>query len=459
MNIVSKQIDIMPSAFGLLAQMTEDMEYCLLGDFAKSTTGQYSYFAVEPSRVLGFNATDDGCPFSRLKDAIEEYILDDDASMPVPFCGGWIGYFSYELGGYAEKLPSSVRSDIPLDLMRLGFYDTIIAWDHIKGVGFIIALDYDKALKPSDIRLQEMYSLYQKACSLEVSNSISSDRAIDIDRILKGFNYNIQSVEYHDKVDRAIEYIKAGDIFEVNISQRFDCAFDASANDLYIHLLELNPAEYAALIKTRDNAIVSASPELFLQLRGRSIITRPIKGTIARGQDKASNNINRKRLLNSIKDTSELNMIIDLERNDLGRICEYGSVEVVQERDIQEHPTVFHAQATIGGRLGSDIDISDIMRATFPGGSITGAPKIRAMEIIDELEPTARSVYTGSIGWIGINGDMELNIAIRTILLTSGKAYLQAGGAVVADSTPGGEYDETIVKASSLLRAIAALSK
>jgi len=450
-----------PGLCGLLRQVGRQDEYFVLGDFSSGSGSRYSYFGVAPREVLAFSDGDSGDPFDLLSDACGKYKLDYADELPMPFVGGWVGYLSYDLGRHVERLPDTTEHDIPLELLRFGFYDGLLAWDHGREVGYLLGLEYAGQKTSAAERLGRLREIYYKAVSEKESSPAVgqwADNAFgDLDSLVGRVQCNIERDDYLRKVEQAIEYIKAGDIFEVNLSQRFSRGFDAGGSKLYQYLTGSNPADYAALLNTADNSIVSVSPELFLSKRGEHIVTRPIKGTTSRGVDKEQDKLNRQKLLESQKDIAELNMIIDLERNDLGRICRYGSVEVVEERAIEAHPTVYHTVATVAGLLWDTVGIADILRATFPGGSITGAPKIRAMEIIDELEPTARSVYTGSIGWIGVNGDMDLNIAIRTIVLAKKKAYVQAGGAVVADSTAVGEYEETLAKAAALLRALDAV--
>jgi para-aminobenzoate synthetase component 1 len=262
-------------------------------------------------------------------------------------------------------------------------------------------------------------------------------------------------------------YIYEGDIYQVNFSQRFECDFDSRPIDLFHWQNYYNPSPYAAYVDAGEFQIVSASPEMFITIRDGAISTKPIKGTRPRlnqagSADSITRQLNAKsldELLHSEKEQAELNMIIDLERNDVAKICEPGTRKVVQPRTIEDYPTVFHAVATVAGRLRRDVTFCDVLKAMFPGGSITGAPKIRSMEIIDETEPTARGVYTGSIGFIGIDSAVCLNIAIRTIIITNHRAYAQTGGGIVADSNPQAEWDETITKAKALIAGITATQK
>ena len=456
-KLVVEQIQHLPGLPVLLGRIRSQSEYFVLGDFSSGVSGRYSYLGIRPREVVVFGQDGDDDPFRLLEAACNRYRLGG-CEFPVPFVGGWVGYLSYDLGRYIERLPDGVVHDIGLPLLRFGFYDHLLVWDHDEEAGYLMALEYKgQTSKPAE-RLERLRRLCEGADGIANETTDKPGEVIDtplvtselIDRMVG----NISRDDYIRKVERAIEYIRAGDIFEVNLSQRYSCPYDKDPSDLYGYLAAHNPAGYSALLVTGDHAVVSASPELFLSRRGNSIVTRPIKGTISRGRDAEQDRSNQKKLEHSEKDRAELNMIIDLERNDLGRICRYGSVKVLQERVIETHPTVFHAFATIAGQLWPETTTADILRATFPGGSISGAPKIRAMEIIDELEPTARSVYTGGIGWIGLGNDLDLNIAIRTIILSQRQAYVQVGGAVVADSTAEAEYDETIAKAAALVRAI-----
>ncbi|MFW9871278.1 MAG: anthranilate synthase component I family protein, partial [Candidatus Thorarchaeota archaeon] len=255
-------------------------------------------------------------------------------------------------------------------------------------------------------------------------------------------------------------YIYDGDVYQINFSQRFECDYNAGPIALFYWQNHYNPSPYSAYIDTGSLQIVSASPEMFITIEDGTISTKPIKGTRPRvgeiDEGKRLNAKNFDELISSEKEKAELNMIVDLERNDVARICEPGTRKVVQTRTIETYPTVFHAVATVAGQLRKDITFCDILKAMFPGGSITGAPKIRSMEIIDETEPTARGVYTGSIGYIGLDGSVSLNIAIRTIIIKNKTAFAQTGGGIVADSDPEAEWDETLTKARALLAGIRA---
>jgi para-aminobenzoate synthetase component 1 len=264
---------------------------------------------------------------------------------------------------------------------------------------------------------------------------------------------------YLKAIEKIKRYIYDGDVYQINFSQRFECDYGTRPIELFNWQNYFNPSPYAAYIDAGDFQIVSASPEMFITITDGTISTKPIKGTRPRINKTAEDIKNFNELVDSEKEQAELNMIIDLERNDIARICEYGTRKVIQSRTIESYPTVFHAVATVAGQLRKEITFCDVLKAMFPGGSITGAPKIRSMEIIDETEPTARGAYTGSIGFLGIDGSVSLNIAIRTIIIRNNKAFAQTGGGIVADSDPQAEWTETITKARALLAGINAVQK
>jgi para-aminobenzoate synthetase component 1 len=270
---------------------------------------------------------------------------------------------------------------------------------------------------------------------------------------------NFSHEGYLEAVATAREYICAGDIFQVNLSQRFDVNLCIPPYDLYQRLRKINPAPFANYFNFDRVSIVGSSPERFLKVRGDWVETRPIKGTRPRGGTPDKDKALAESLLASIKDRAENIMIVDLERNDIGRVCRYGTVKVSELAVLETYPTVFHLTSTVIGQLRENKSRTDLLKATFPGGSITGAPKVRAMEIIDELEPTRRSVYTGSLGYIGFNGDMDLDIVIRTIVVTGSRAYFQVGGAIVYDSEPESEYIETLDKGRAMFEALNLSSK
>jgi anthranilate/para-aminobenzoate synthase component I len=322
----------------------------------------------------------------------------------------WVGFLSYDLVRLFEELPILAEDELGLPL-------------------FIFTL-HDVSAPPS----RSVPKL--ETTSRELSSTLSKSK-------------------FEAAVTRAIDYIRAGDVFQVNLSQRYSCGATAQPVEIFRRLQTRSPALYGACLSYEDFALISNSPELFLRIErkgaSRTVLTRPIKGTRPHAPGKELE------LLNSLKDQAELNMIVDVERNDLGRICEIGSVKVVEPRSIESHPTVYHGVATVAGKLRAQISFVDILRATFPTGSVTGAPKIRAMQIVEELEPVRRGPYCGAIGYLGPGGEMEFSVAIRTITIKSGLAYVPVGGGIVADSDPAAEYEETLVKARAMFDALGLL--
>jgi para-aminobenzoate synthetase component 1 len=346
-----------------------------------------------------------------------------------------------------------------MPLIRLCFYDRLITYDHNADCFWLVALGL-----PDDCEeICEKISGLERLLSRAQEIHLQTPEPFDFDGInFSQIRSNMDKYYYLKMVERIKRYIYDGDVYQVNFSQRFECDYTARPIDLYHWQNYYNPSGYAAYIDAGDFCIVSASPEMFLTIDNGTIRTKPIKGTRPHLPETPDGNplakqINAKNyseLLNSEKEQAELNMIIDLERNDLARVCKPGTRSVTQPRTIEEYPTVFHAVATVGGELRAGVSFCDVLRATFPGGSITGAPKIRAMEIISETEPTARGVYTGGIGFVGIDGRACLNIAIRTIIIKDGKGYAQTGGGIVSDSEAQAEWQETITKAKALLAGI-----
>jgi para-aminobenzoate synthetase component 1 len=431
------------------------------GNVAKKNADRFSYWAAEPKEVFELRAGDKD-PFAKLQRALDTYGLDEASSEDLPktmFCGGWAGYFSYELGRYVEHLPETTIDDLEMPLIRLCFYDRLICYDHLENSFRLIALQLPDDIEEPQSKLAGLERLLSEAQQVRVP----MPRAADLDDIdFSVIRCNMSRDYYLEAIERIRRYICDGDVYQINFSHRFECDYDAAPVDLFHWQNHYNASGYAAYIDAGDFHIVSASPEMFITLNDGVISTKPIKGTRRRLDDQGPNaararQINTKKfneLVRSEKEQAELNMIVDLERNDLARICEPGTRKVVQPRTIESYPTVFHAVATVAGKLREDVSFCDTLKATFPGGSITGAPKIRSMEIIDETEPTARGVYTGSIGYIGLDGSICLNIAIRTIIIKDRKAFAQTGGGIVADSDPEAEWNETITKARALLAGI-----
>jgi para-aminobenzoate synthetase component 1 len=400
--------------------------------------GRHTFLGADPYAVLiargdrlalwreGRERTFRGDPFDAVAELLAEQRLDNPGGLPLP-CGA-VGAFGYDLGQHLERLPHRAEDDLDFPDLVLGFYDAAA------GTASRVELTTPPRRRAIDP------ALYR-----EVFGSGTSTAR-------KGATFTRD--QYLAAVSRILEYIAAGDVYQVNLSQRFHATSDAGAFEIYRRLRSASPAPYAAYLSFGRRSLLSASPEQFLELRDRRLVTRPIKGTRRRGGSPEEDARLAQELLSSPKDDAELAMIVDLERNDLGRVCEPGSIRVSAPKVLEQHPTVHHLAATVEGRLRADLGAVDVLRAAFPGGSITGAPKIRAMEIIDELEPTRRAFYTGAIGALGFDGSLNLSIAIRTVLADGSDYYYQAGGGIVADSDPAAEYDETLAKAAAMARAL-----
>jgi para-aminobenzoate synthetase component 1 len=429
--------------------------------------GRYSFIGSDPFMVFSARGNEgtisqgskkrssNGNPFDVLGHLLEVYRLDSNSS-PIPFIGGAVGYFSYDLCHFIERLSSTTVDDLKLPECYFGFYDLVLAFDNLQGKTYVIStgfpeLEETKRMEKAAKRLNEVKAQVADALGSGI-RAVPTPISSPVEQLALEGNFTRE--EYVAAVEKARQYIIAGDIFEVNLSQRFEAELSITPYQLYRRLRQINPAPFAGYLGFDEVQVVSASPERFLRLRGDRVETRPIKGTRPRGKTPEADETLAKKLLNSSKDRAENVMIVDLERNDLGRVCRFGTVNVTELAILEVFPTVFHLTSTVVGRLREGKNSIDLLKATFPGGSITGAPKVRAMEIIDELEPTKRSVYTGSIGYLSFGGDLELNIAIRTFLVKGKRAYFQVGGAVTYDSDPETEYQETLDKARALVDAL-----
>jgi para-aminobenzoate synthetase component 1 len=422
--------------------------------------GRWSFLGAEPFLVFSskgphitlsqskYNWGLEENPFSALRRLLKQYALEKPPGAP-PLISGAVGYFGYDLCRFVERLPSRAVDDLGMPDCFLGFYDIVVAIDHFEKRAFVCSsglpeTEPDKRGKRAHSRLAEI------RMRLEAPDTSAPYTAVSCQVRPEELQCNFTPEQYLEAVARAKEYIAAGDIYQVNLSQRFSLPLAESPLMLYRRLSSLNPAPFAGLLMGENWALVGASPERFLQVRGDWVETRPIKGTRPRGRNPEEDKRLSDELLGSEKDRAENVMIVDLERNDLGKVCEYGSVETTELWAVEKYPTVFHLVSTVEGRLRKGRDALSCLRASFPGGSITGAPKVRAMEIIEELEPTKRGPYTGAMGYLCFSGDMDVNIIIRTILMKDGWAHFQVGGGIVADSQPEAEYQETLDKGKAL---------
>lgn len=411
--------------------------------------GRYSFIGFDPFKIIKINKD---LPFNQITEALNLYKLPHLKHMPA-FLGGLVGYFSYDLGFLLEKVNLKSKNDLNLANCVLGLYDLILAFDHYKKKTIIISSGFPEknthlAKIRADYRIKEVLKILSNYKPQNKKNSfLEKSKPINLES-------NFSKNKYLEAVSKAKNYIKEGDIYQVNLSQRFSGESRVPSLNLYQRLRQNSPSFFSAYFDCQDYQIISSSPERFLCLDKKRVITSPMKGTRPRSNNNKKDNFLKKELLKSIKDKAELMMIVDLERNDLGRICSYNSIKVNSMRSLEKYKTVYQTTATISGKLYPNKNITDLLKATFPGGSITGCPKIRAMQIIEELEPHRRGIYTGSLGYISFTGDMDLNILIRTILKIKNQVYFQVGGGIVADSIAEKEYEETLVKAKAMKEAL-----
>jgi para-aminobenzoate synthetase component 1 len=401
-------------------------------------------------------------PFAVLQQQLARYHLEPLPGLP-PFQGGAAGLFGYDLCHHLERLPRPVHDDFAVPDLAVGFYDWVISIDHDSERAWLIST----GLPEMDARRRRQRAMKrsQKVNPLLRQEPESMPHVMAPPIVLgapswpapglPGIRSNFDRAGYLDTVRQAIEYIHAGDCFQVNISQRLLHPATGSPLELYQRLRERNPAPFAGYFDLGKFVIASASPERFLRVNDAGEVqTRPIKGTRPRGSTPAHDMALHDELLQSAKDRAENIMIVDLLRNDLGRVCRYGSVQVEAVCRLESFRTVHHLVSEVHGRLRPGLGPVDLLHAAFPGGSVTGAPKIRAMEIIAELEPTARGPYCGSLGYIGFDGSMDSNLLIRTFTVGKGWVQFNVGGGIVADSDPQREYEETWHKAEGMLRAL-----
>jgi len=471
-NLIVEKIKLDSSCVALYGRL-KSFPYSFFLDSAlvSEEISRFSFLGIEPFLVfkskkgritLDWMTGRDvkyGNPFFVLKNLLKQFKIDLREKLPFPFIGGGVGYFSYDLKDFTERLPDFAEDDIKIPDCIFCFYDTILAFDHLSREWHIASSGFpEKGKKRLNRQKSRLESLKNRLCRPRRS----ANGSLQTYAVCKGgseggseeLEANFTRDAYMEAVLKAKEYIKKGDIYQVNLSQRFRVTLNSDPFDLYSILRDINPAPFACFLNFGDVKIASTSPERFLKIEGRRIETRPIKGTRPRGKNPAEDKKLKEELIKSAKDRAENLMIIDLERNDLGRISLYGTVHVKEFMACEEYANVFHLVSTVEGVLRKEVDAMDCLINCFPGGSITGAPKIRSMEIIEELEPVKRSVYTGSVGYIGFNGDMDTSIVIRSFIIKGKEAFFQVGGGIVHDSLPEQEYQETLDKARALIEAV-----
>ncbi len=408
------------------------------GDYG-SENASYSFIGLKPKFKISYsrkgtilNGKLINMPFLKFID--EQIKQRQRVKGPFPFCTGFMGYLTYDFGWELDKFKNIYKKKrlFNMPLAAFYYYDTIFVIDRKKKRLFCVS---EKKLEDLNVILKTSDIHEEKSFDVNLKSSVSKKRYLKI-------------------INKTKRYISSGDIYQANISQRFSCEFKSNSSYFYNRLRKLSPAPFGAYFVDDNFIVLSNSPERFLFRDGDYIETRPIKGTRKRLKDNLEDRKIAEELKNSDKDKAEHIMIVDLERNDLGKICKKGTVNVNRLMEIETYANVHHMVSTITGVLERGVTFSDCINATFPGGSITGAPKLRSMQIIDELEPVNRGIYCGSIGYIDNSGNFDFNIAIRTGIIHKNRLYFYVGGGIVADSDPELEYEETIIKARSFLAAL-----
>jgi anthranilate synthase component I len=373
-----------------------------------------------------------------------------------PLVAGAIGYFSYDMVRLIERLPKRLRDEIGLFDAMLMFYHGILAFDHVQHRLWVVRnvyTDGPKSLRAKyDAAVKEIRRTRQM---LEEPAAGEKPRKPARGKPLKVAS-NVKRSEYLAIVKKAKQYIREGDIFQVVLSQRFSAKTKAEPFSIYRELRALNPSPYLFYLQLNDVYVVGSSPEMLVKVQGRDVSYRPIAGTRWRGKDEAEDQRLEREMLASEKERAEHIMLVDLGRNDLGRVCDYGTVRPEKLMTVERYSHVMHLVSSLRGRLREDVDCFDALMSCFPAGTVSGAPKVRAMEIIEELEKTRRGIYAGGILYLDFAGNLDSCIALRTMVIKNGMAHVQAGGGIVADSTPEGEFDESVNKSKALLRALEA---
>lgn len=437
-----------------------------------ATTGRYSFFAGDPYLTVSgkgdryVTRTPHGqeergeAPFEHFARRLRGSLISRPPDVP-PFFGGAVGYFSYDLVRQFERLPSTAVDDLAAPDLEFAFFDLVTAVDHAENrMVLMFCPPLERFLgEPRERLLREGYD---RLAALEARLSGKAFAVSPPDTPIRlTFRPEQQRSSYMDRVRRCQEYIAAGDIYQANLSHRFTVTSPAFSTPpelhsdllLYGHMRAVNPSPFSGLLRFDQGTLISSSPERLVRLDGRRADTRPIAGTRPRGSDPAADRRLSDELRSNEKERAEHIMLVDLERNDIGRVCRYGTVHVEELMTLEQYSHVNHLVSHVSGILDEDATGFDLLRAVFPGGTITGVPKIRCMEVIEELEPVRRGPYTGSMGYFCWSGDMDFNILIRTLVNRNGKGYLQVGAGIVADSDPAREYEETIFKAQAFLSA------
>jgi anthranilate synthase component 1 len=409
--------------------------------------GRFSFIGVRPREVVRWSLGDEGDPYALAAEAVARYSPAPLPDLP-PFAGGAVGYFGYDLVRTVEPLGDPNPDPVGLPDMALMLSDVLVVFDHLKHTVSIITHAHAEDLEAS---YEDAVRTIQKARDLldgPVPELPGNTKTVPT------FESNMPREDFEGMVARIIEYVHAGDAFQVVPSQRWSAQIDVDPFSIYRGLRVVNPSPYMYFLDFLDFQVAGASPEPLLTVTGRHVSTRPIAGTRPRGADAVEDLAIADELLADEKERAEHVMLVDLGRNDLGRVCEYGTVKVDDFMAVETYSTVMHIVSSVSGRLREEIGPMDALRSVLPAGTLSGAPKVRAMQIIDELEPIKRGGYGGAIGYLSYTGDLDTCIHIRTVVISEGVAHIQAGGGTVADARPDYEFDESMAKARAVKAAI-----
>ena len=447
MGLIKREFNSKLNAFEVYNLFKDEKDTILLYSSKEDKNlSKYSFIGINP--FLRFEVKNEkayindniieGEPFKVLENLIYEY--KNDIQDIIPFLSGAIGYISYDAGRLLEELPNTSKEDFNIPDMRFIFYKNIIIFDLINDKKYITDLDGN---------IENIESILTVIHNGEkINDEIVCEKSENI------FYSNFIKEDYKKAVTRLKEYIVSGDVYIANMTQRFWCYNEDDSFNIYKKLRSINKAPFSAYLNFEDFQIISSSPERFIQVFNNKAHTRPIKGTRPRGHNAEADEKNKLELINSEKDKAELLMVVDLERNDFSKVCKPHTVKVTENFKLEEYATVFHLVSTVEGELKNDVSSVRCIKECFPGGSITGTPKVRAMEIIEELEGIKRNIYTGSIGYFDFRGNCDFNIVIRTIIKTDNKAFCGVGGGITYDSIEEDEYNETLDKARALMRVL-----
>jgi anthranilate synthase component 1 len=450
---------------GAHLRIARDAKYAFLLESVEGgeTIGRYTFAGANPEEVFrargrqctlesgGKRVEFEAHPVEHLRRLTQRFHPVRVPGLP-PLVAGAIGYFAYDMVRLIERIPATGRDDLGLDDCVMMFYHGLLAFDHVRHCIWIIRNVYTEG--PGSLRKK-----YDAAVRGIQSTRRTLEKPVRVPRRKKRarplrVHSNMTKQQFTGAVSKAKEYILAGDAFQIVVSQRFDARTDADPFEIYRALRVVNPSPYLYFLKLDDVSVVGSSPEMLVKVQGRNAFYRPLAGTQPRGRDEKEDLELEAKLLADPKERAEHVMLVDLGRNDLGRVCEYGSVKPERLMFVERYSHVMHIASSLRGRLREDVDCFDALMACFPAGTLSGAPKVRAMEIIDELEPTRRGIYAGAILYLDFSGNLDSCIGLRTLVAKGGHAYVQAGAGIVADSVPETEYEESANKARALLNAL-----